>query len=421
MSTIEPQWSAKQNAVRIAILESDADRILLVGPVQSGKSYSAVWAFADWVHSHPDGSDFIIASYTDRQLRAAVIKYLNEWALANELEIHTHRGGVLGFPTSDGGKATLWPLFGKVVGDESKAKAYSVNGALVDEASDVPESFFAAVGDRCSKPGAKIIAMCNPHGPEHWLKAQLVDSTDPGTLDFKFTLTDNPTLTERYIERLGKRYTGAQYKRMVLGEWAASTGLVWPQFGDAVCEHPPRDRIRGYFLGVDDAQSGVLHAVLVATVAVDPIAGDETVEVAVDEYRWDGRERGQLTAPDRARRIAVWLAGRRPHTIHVDPSASELMQALGRECRRSMVRPADNDVANGLQFVGQELTAGRLMVSHRCEHLVREATGYAWAERFAQVGEDRPVKENDHSCDALRYSVWSRARGRSTVTIIRRH
>ncbi len=34
-----------------------------------------------------------------------------------------------------------------------------------------------------------------------------------------------------------------------------------------------------------------------------------------------------------------------------------------------------------------------------------ELLGYIWDEKAAEHGEERPIKTNDHACDALRYGV----------------
>jgi hypothetical protein len=31
--------------------------------------------------------------------------------------------------------------------------------------------------------------------------------------------------------------------------------------------------------------------------------------------------------------------------------------------------------------------------------------GYSWDDEAAERGDDKPIKENDHSCDALRYGI----------------
>lgn len=43
----------------------------------------------------------------------------------------------------------------------------------------------------------------------------------------------------------------------------------------------------------------------------------------------------------------------------------------------------------------------------QCSNLVREIEGYVWDEKKARLGQDAPLKKNDHAVDALRYAVHS--------------
>ena len=45
------------------------------------------------------------------------------------------------------------------------------------------------------------------------------------------------------------------------------------------------------------------------------------------------------------------------------------------------------------------------MIHRSCRGLIAELPGYAWDDAAANKGEVKPVKANDHSCDALRYAV----------------
>ena len=51
------------------------------------------------------------------------------------------------------------------------------------------------------------------------------------------------------------------------------------------------------------------------------------------------------------------------------------------------------------------LDAGRLMVHPRCERLIGELEGYLWDSKAQERGEDRPIKQDDHAVDALRYGL----------------
>jgi len=51
------------------------------------------------------------------------------------------------------------------------------------------------------------------------------------------------------------------------------------------------------------------------------------------------------------------------------------------------------------------LGAGRLKIHESCRGLIEEMGTYVWDEKAQARGEDKPLKQNDHGCDALRYAV----------------
>jgi phage terminase large subunit len=48
---------------------------------------------------------------------------------------------------------------------------------------------------------------------------------------------------------------------------------------------------------------------------------------------------------------------------------------------------------------------GKLLINKKCRYLINELLGYVWDEKAAEHGDERPVKTNDHNCDALRYGI----------------
>jgi hypothetical protein len=72
--------------------------------------------------------------------------------------------------------------------------------------------------------------------------------------------------------------------------------------------------------------------------------------------------------------------------------------------RRYKVSKADNDVGDGLRETATALKNGLVKISSACKSWKKEAEGYIWDEKAT---EDRPLKENDHAMDDLRYFVSS--------------
>jgi phage terminase large subunit len=87
----------------------------------------------------------------------------------------------------------------------------------------------------------------------------------------------------------------------------------------------------------------------------------------------------------------------------VDPSALSFRTELRQRGVHQV--EAVNTVLDGIRLVSTLMGQHKIKVHRSCEHLLDELDGYSWDDRLALLGEDRPIKLNDHGVDALRYAV----------------
>lgn len=87
--------------------------------------------------------------------------------------------------------------------------------------------------------------------------------------------------------------------------------------------------------------------------------------------------------------------------IIVDPSAASFIEVIRRH-DRYRVEKASNSVLDGIRNVATRLQSGDIFFCDCCTDCIREFGMYRWDEK-AQM--DRPIKENDHSMDDVRYFV----------------
>ena len=240
----------------------------------------------------------------------------------------------------------------------------------------------------------------NPDSPYHWLKTNYLDRAgELGLRRWHFLLEDNSNLDPAYVEALKKEYVGLWYKRFILGLWVQAEGAVYDMWDDAihVVDEVPSQFTR-YYVGVDYGTSNPTAFLLVGQ------HGDKLY--VIDEYYWDSAERGrQKTDAEYSRDLQEFIKGRYPQAIVIDPSATSFITQLRRDGVR-MIRHANNSVLDGIRTVAVFLSQKRLFVYRkRCSSLPREFTAYVWDPQAQKRGEDRPLKQNDHALDALRYVV----------------
>ena len=120
------------------------------------------------------------------------------------------------------------------------------------------------------------------------------------------------------------------------------------------------------------------------------------------EYYYDSRKEGRQRTDEEHYAELEKLAGDLPITgVIVDPSAASFIEVIRRH-GRFFVEKASNSVLDGIRDVATRLQCGDVFFNACCADCVREFGLYRWDEKATA---DRPIKENDHSMDDVRYFI----------------
>lgn len=131
-------------------------------------------------------------------------------------------------------------------------------------------------------------------------------------------------------------------------------------------------------------------------------AGKDGKWYCIREYYYSGRDNGkQKTDSEYADDLKEWLDGTKIRAMIVDPSAASFIAELRK--RGIKVLKANNDVLDGIRLVGMLLNLEKLVFASSCVETIKEFASYIWDEKAADRGEDKPIKQHDHSMDAVRY------------------
>ena len=119
----------------------------------------------------------------------------------------------------------------------------------------------------------------------------------------------------------------------------------------------------------------------------------------IDEYYFDSREEGFQKTDEEYYECLCELAGNRQIIfVIVDPSAASFIEVIKRH-RQFVVRPAVNNLKQGLFDVNYLLTTGRIKICKNCENAKREFSLYEFDADF------KPIRKDDHTMDDIRYFV----------------
>lgn len=280
-----------------------------------------------------------------------------------------------------------------------RLRGSSIKYCYGDEVVTWSEEVFQMLKSRLDKPYSKFDGTCNPDNPKHWFKLFLDSGADVYLQEYQ--IYDNDFLDESVVRSLENEYRGTVFfDRYILGKWVIAEGLVYPTFNDDCISEPPEDEepLETYIsmdYGIQNPTAMLVWKRYGSTWC------------AVDEYRHSGREENAQKTDEEYYAELCRLADENDIddcVLIIDPSAASFIATVRRHGRFT-VRKAKNDVLSGIQAVSACLSAGKIKFSENCKYAIEEFGLYRWDDKST---EDKPIKENDHDMDAIRYFVYTK-------------
>ena len=357
----------------------DNSIVLVPGPIRCGKTAGAITAFLVWA-SRFRNERFALVAPTIKQVRDIVVPAMRE--ATGDLDITVRGGNERPTVHVDSNE---FLIFGAADSQaESRMRGYQFRGVYYDEIAERnDDNMFKFLIGRCSVDPFRIVATCNPKGPHHWVKQDLIDAKPEGVAHVPFKIDHNPHLPEDWKNMTRSMYTGAILLRDYYGEWAAAEGVIF----DYTPSTPEHKKVREEWWAADYGTSSPTHALQFTEYE------DGSVWVT-DEYR---SEPG-TDIEDQYQAIHKQFRG----PGFIDPAAATFkvyLQQRGMAIYNAKSKP----VFAGIDLTASVLKRRQLRISNECPSLIAEMDNYAWDANKP----DTPIKRDDHGCDALRYGVMA--------------
>ena len=384
---------------------ADKDGIICDGSIRSGKTTVMSLSFIMWAMETFDGLNFAVCGKTIQSLRRNVIGQLKMMLLSRGYRVEEHRSENYMIIRMGAKENTFYLFGGKDEGSQDLIQGITLAGVFFDEVALMPESFVNQATGRCSVDGSKYWFNCNPESPSHYIKTEWIDKiTEKNMIRVHFTMRDNPSLSQKVIERYERMYKGVFYDRFIRGLWVIAEGLVYGMFDKeknifhGEYTYSPQS---SYYLSID---YGTMNPFAVGLMELQNSGRVRMLR----EGHYSGREKGVTIDNEAYYKMIQEVAGDFPITsIVIDPSAAA-MKATIRKYGEHTCTDGNNDVLNGIQEVTKYLNLGMLQIHESCTETQKEFGTYAWDEKA--VGEDRVIKEYDHHMDLIRYFIYTVAR-----------
>ena len=386
------RWSNKQ--IRVLCLNEDTNPFIVAyGATGSGKTACATGGFLHWAESNVPlygSKTYGLVAKTGLQTRENVlpqcIEYAQEWGWnVRKLNNKSYVIGSNRFLMLDGANIQA----------ADRIRGLDLAGAFVDEINTIHPRVVMEIENRVrSIPNGKIVATANPDNPLGWFRRDYIDNDKVKMTFHKLLWVDNPSLSEANKRRIEATSTGAFLRRRRDGEDAPLSGLIFINY--TVADPPPDSAAYEWVLSVDPAASSTTHALLIGKF--------KDCYWVYDEWVWDGRKFGQMEHREQAKKIRDWLSDKTIAYGIVDSANPNFRLVLNDELRvpvYASVKGADS-VIEGIALTEAWLEHGTIKINHKCKGLRSELLRYQWDETAAEKGEDKPLKSDDHACDALR-------------------
>ncbi|MCD8087269.1 MAG: PBSX family phage terminase large subunit [Oscillospiraceae bacterium] len=256
----------------------------------------------------------------------------------------------------------------------------------------------------------KIFWDLNPSSPASWIYKNYIDRFPEqfgARYNYEhFTISDNAVISEERLKEIEAQYTPGSiwYRRDILGERCNAEGLVYPMYDNTV---PTEEReYEQYYISVDFGVQNPTAMLLWGLC--------NGVWYLVREYYHSGRETNDQRTVGQYYDALDELADGLPiKSVIIDPSAAPLVSEINSR-RKYKVWKGKNNVISGIQHTAQCLSDKTIMINDCCERTLAEFGLYRWDD---DATEDKVIKEDDHSMDAIRYfvetvGVWRKKQAR---------
>lgn len=422
MTTYAPFCTKQSNYIRNCIAENTWLSIA-EGGKRAAKNVINIVAWCEILETHPDKLH-LAAGVSVATAKLNIIDS-NGFGLLNHFKGRCRLGKYLDrdalyIQTRTGEKIVLISGGGKK-GDERYIKGLTLGTVYISEVNECAQSFVQEVFDRTmSSSLRKIIFDLNPKPELNWFYVDITDKQQVNNLKYKdygynyehFTVHDNLSFTNEKIKEIIRTYDKKSiwYQRDILGLRKNAEGIIYDMFNvdneyTNTDGGPDWDLWYKRYYPID---YGTTNPFACLEIIEQTISGN-TEYYAENEFYYDSKKHNkQKSDREYASDVKDFIDDKRYTRIIVDPSAASFKVEL----RESVLSPmsthddidADNEVLNGIRLVATMLQAGKLHINKtNCPNLCKEFSAYIWDAKASERGVEKPVKENDHGMDALRY------------------
>jgi PBSX family phage terminase large subunit len=296
--------------------------------------------------------------------------------------------------TQDGGESQIVLYGWESVQERGKGRGLSNNFIVLDEVAfyrNFWESWDKVLSPTLIDTKGSALFISTPNGFNHFYDLYNRQEKDPDFKSFHYTSYDNPTIPKEEIDRERRGKPEDVFAQEYLADFRKKQGLVYKEFDRQRHVYHEKDINRvETILGVD---FGYTNPTAVLTIVRD---FDSHYWVSDEWYRT-----GKTTEE-----IIEYAKTQSAQLVYPDPAEPDRVEMMSRFGLN--VREVSKDITKGIDSVRELFKQNRLHIHTSCVNLLAELETYAYPDKKDQHNEEeKPIKENDHALDALRYALYN--------------
>jgi PBSX family phage terminase large subunit len=233
-----------------------------------------------------------------------------------------------------------------------------------------------------------------PKGFNHFYELYNEEAKDKHFKSFHFTSYDNPHIPKEEVDEARNQLTEDRFAQEYLGDFRKQEGLVYKEF------QRHRHIYKEIEIDVAERLAGIDFGYTNPTAILDISRDRNDVYWVTGELYRTGMTHEQ---------VAEYVSSQKYNKVYADPASPEAIKVLrDKNVNVYDVVKGRDSIISGIDKIRELLKQGRLRIHESCENLIWELETYAYPSKKDLRNEDElPIKENDHSLDALRYCLMT--------------
>lgn len=269
-----------------------------------------------------------------------------------------------------------------------------------DEGGQFKVKTFHAIEGRTGAKQAPILITTTPYGLGYlhdvWFNRW--KQNDPNYFIEQWASNTNPAYPKEEVERARQSLPKHKFEERYLGIFAGAEGRVYETIHRSYVTLTPKD-VNGILRAPGAFHGGLDYG------WNDPFCG-LNAKLDKEDVLWVWFERYKSECP--LEEHADYL----PKTEHDYGRSTKYHSEHNPEAIKKLKRAgfvvvrAKKDIITGIMAVNRRINTGKLkIIENRCPAIVGEAEKYRYPDKDESIVGDKPIDEDNHAMDALRYLV----------------